>query len=65
MKSLVATSALIAAFLPSTLLAESLSFGGSVTVTSNPLSDGFSETENAPAIQTYLEISKNSFYAEV
>ena len=39
-KTLVVFTAMIALLLPSTVLAEDLSFGGGVTVTSNSLSDG-------------------------
>ena len=62
MRTLLATIA-IALPLPSAILAEDLSFGGGVTVTSNSLSDGLSETGNSPAIQPYFELSKNGFYA--
>lgn len=63
MKTLVVSTAVIALLLPSTVLAENLSFGGGVTVTSNSLSDGLSDTGNSPAIQPYFEIAKNGFYA--
>ena len=63
MKMLLATVAVITLPLPSAVLAEDLSFGGGVTVTSNSLSDGLSETGNSPAIQPYFELSKNGFYA--
>jgi uncharacterized protein (TIGR02001 family) len=65
MKTLVVSTAMIALLLPSTVLAEDLSFGGGVTVTSNSLSDGLSETGNSPAIQPYFEIAKNGFHAGV
>ncbi|OYW58374.1 MAG: hypothetical protein B7Z31_07855 [Rhodobacterales bacterium 12-65-15] len=63
MKSIVASTALIASLLPSTVRAERLSFGGGVTVTSDSLVDGLSESGNSPAIQPYLEIAKDGFYA--
>lgn len=63
MKSLLVTSALMAGLLPSTLLAEPLSFSGGVTVTSNYVADGLSQTDNGPAIQPYLEIGKDGLYA--
>ena len=56
---------MIALLVPSAVLAEELSFGGAVMVTSNYLSDGLSETGNSPAIQPYFEIAKNGFYAAV
>ena len=65
MKTLVVSTAMIALLLPSTELAEDLSFSGGVTVTSNSLSDGLSETGNSPAIQPYFELAKNGFYAGV
>ncbi|WP_426036623.1 TorF family putative porin [Cypionkella sp. TWP1-2-1b2] len=65
MKTFVASISMIALFVPSTVLAEDLSFGGGVTVTSNYLSDGLSETGNSPAIQPYFELTKNGFYAGV
>ena len=65
MKTLVVSTAIIALLLPTTVLAEDLSFGGGVTVTSNSLSDGLSETGNSPAIQPYFELAKNGFYAGV
>ena len=65
MKTLVVSTAMIALLLPSTVLAEDLSLGGGVTVTSNSLSDGLSETGNSPAIQPYFEIAKNGFHAGV
>jgi hypothetical protein len=65
MKTLVVSTAMIALLLPTTVLAEDLSFGGGVTVTSNSLSDGLSETGNSPAIQPYFELNKNGFYAGV
>lgn len=65
MKTLVVSTAIIALLLPTTVLAEDLSFGGGVTVTSNSLSDGLSETGNSPAIQPYFELTKNGFYAGV
>ena len=63
MKTLVAATSLIAFLLPSAVFAENLSFSGGVTVTSNYLSDGLSETGNGPAIQPYFEVTKNGFYA--
>lgn len=63
MKSLSVTSALMAGLLPSTLLAEPLSFGGGVTVTSNYIADGLTQTDNGPAIQPYLEIGRDGLYA--
>ena len=65
MKTFVASISMIALFVPSTVLAEDLSFGGGVTVTSNYLSDGLSETGNSPAFQPYFELAKNGFYAGV
>ena len=65
MKTLVVSTAMIALFLPHALLAEDLSFGGGVIVTSNSLSDGLSDTSNSPAIQPYFELAKNGFYAGV
>ena len=62
-KTLVVSTAMIALLVPSAVLAEELSFGGAVMVTSNYLSDGLSETGNSPAIQPYFEIAKNGFYA--
>jgi uncharacterized protein (TIGR02001 family) len=65
MKMLVVSTAMIALLVPSAVLAEELSFGGGVKVTSNYLSDGLSQTGNSPAIQPYFEIAKNGFYAGV
>jgi uncharacterized protein (TIGR02001 family) len=65
MKMRLASCALIGLLLPSTVLAEDLSFNGGVTVTSNYLSDGLSETGNSPAIQPYFELAKNGFYAGI
>ena len=65
MKMLVVSTAMIALLVPSAVLAEELSFGGAVMVTSNYLSDGLSETGNSPAIQPYIELAKNGFYAAV
>ena len=65
MKTLLATFAIIALPLPAAVHAEDLSFGAGVTVASNYLTDGLSETGNGPAIQPYFELSKNRFYAGV
>jgi uncharacterized protein (TIGR02001 family) len=65
MKTLVVSTAMIALFVPQALLAKGLTFGGGVTITSNSLSDGLSETGNRPAIQPSFELGKNGFFAGV
>ena len=49
----------------SAAMADGLSFGGGIAVTTNYLSDGLSETGNRPAVQPYFEVSKNGFYGGV
>jgi uncharacterized protein (TIGR02001 family) len=63
MKTLLPTALLIWLLAPSAVLADPLSFSGDVTLTSNYLDDGLSQTSNNPAIQPYFEIGKEGFYA--
>ena len=65
MRTRLASFALISLLLPAAAMAENLSFDGGVTVTSNYLSDGLSETGNNPAIQPHFELGKNGFFAGV
>jgi uncharacterized protein (TIGR02001 family) len=65
MKTVVALSVIAAGLLPTAAAAEGLTFGGGISVTSNSLSDGLSDTTNGPAIQPFFEIGKNGFYAGV
>lgn len=65
MKFILASSALLAAIAPSATWADGLSFGGNLAVTSNYISDGLSESDGRPALQPFLEISKNGLYANV
>ena len=65
MKFILASSALLAAIAPSATWADGLSFGGNLAVTSHYISDGLSESDGRPALQPFLEISKNGLYANV
>lgn len=63
MNVILASSVILAAIVPSATWADGLSFGGNLAVTSNYISDGLSESDSQPALQPFLEISKNGIYA--
>ena len=65
MKAVAALTILATGLLPGIAAAEALTFGGGVSVTTNALSDGLSDTANGPAIQPFFEIGKNGVYAGV
>ena len=65
MKHLAAFSLLSALSYPAASLATELTFGGTVAITSNYLSDGLSETGNRPALQFQAEVGANGFYANI
>lgn len=56
-------AALAALFLPCAAAAQGLSVYAGVALTSNYVSDGFTQTDDGPAIQPYVELDFNGLYA--
>jgi uncharacterized protein (TIGR02001 family) len=50
---------------PGSISAAELSFGGGLTVTSNAISDGQSDTGGRPALQPFFEVSRGGYYGGV
>ena len=65
MKAVAVLMILATGLLPGIAAAEALTFSGGVSVTTNALSDGLSDTANGLAMQPFFEIGKNGFYAGV
>lgn len=66
MKAILATGAAVLALsaaVPATAQDFTFSWGG--TVTSNYVSRGFSQTNNRPAFQPWVEVESNGFYAGI
>lgn len=65
MKLFAALPLLSVLLVPDPSSAADLTFGGTIGITSNYLSDGLSETGNRPALQFSAEIGKNGFYVNL
>lgn len=59
----LATAAAALALLSAPAFAQSLSFSGGLTLTSNYMSRGVTQSDDRPALQGYVELDANGFYA--